>query len=82
MGAHTNEMATIVGTFRIAAWTRAQLLHPLPTALRLIQPFSLTPCSAPHCPSDFIGSPGNRNIWDPTGWLAGWLEWNVSLNHW
>jgi len=23
---------------------------------------------------------GNRNIWDPTGWIAGWLEWNVSLH--
>ncbi|PSC73699.1 inactive purple acid phosphatase 27 [Micractinium conductrix] len=21
---------------------------------------------------------GNRNIWDFTGWAAGWLEWNVS----
>ncbi|PSC73727.1 caleosin CLO3-2 isoform B [Micractinium conductrix] len=21
---------------------------------------------------------GNRNIMDPTGWIAGWLEWNVS----
>lgn len=36
-----------------------------------------SPCSASHCPPD---SPGNRNIWDPTGWIAGWLEWNVSRN--
>ncbi|PRW45357.1 caleosin domain containing [Chlorella sorokiniana] len=21
---------------------------------------------------------GNRNIFDPTGWIAGWLEWNVT----
>lgn len=31
--------------------------------------FTPLPCPAP---------PGNRNIWDPTGWIAGWLEWNVT----